>query len=184
MQETENQNALLQFNHNEQCLIIRWGVPTSFSSASGYWTQGLGVHTYSHHIHILTLTVWHSEMKDILVLLCCVGLMVNNTFIFITVRVCVCVPHFLLRQLLRTFEILCQLLDWAGGITHLPQILHSLVVLGFAADLMRVEGFVVVNFSIHPKEEEKVLHRGGRGKKNKVASLSFFSWWKGMTTNT
>jgi len=50
------------------------------------------------------------------------------------------------------------------------------VVLGFAADLMRVEGFVVVNFSIHPKEEEKVLHRGGRGKKNKVASLSFFSW--------
>lgn len=43
----------------------------------------------------------------------------------------------------------------SGGITHLPQILCSLVVLGFAADLMRVEGFVVVNFSIHPKEEER-----------------------------
>ena len=41
------------------------------------------------------------------------------------------------------------------GITHLPQIFCSLVVLGFAADLMRVEGFVVVNFSIHPKEEER-----------------------------
>lgn len=44
----------------------------------------------------------------------------------------------------------------SGGITHLPQILCSLVVLGFAADLMRVEGFVVVNFSFHPK-------RGGKG---------------------
>lgn len=85
------------------------------------------VHT---NIHILTLTVWHSEMKDILVLLCCSVLMVNNRFIFITVQyvyacmcmgcvsvhVCVCVLHFLLRQLLWTFEILCQLLDWAGGL--------------------------------------------------------------------
>lgn len=53
------------------------------------------------------------------------------------------------------------------GITHLPQILCSLVVLGFAADLMRVESFVVVNFSIHPKEEEKVPHRGEKGKKKK-----------------
>lgn len=52
-----------------------------------------------------------------------------------------------------------------GGITHLPQTLCSLVVLGFAADLMRVEGFVAVNFSIHPKEKEKVLHRGGKAQK-------------------
>lgn len=43
------------------------------------------------NIRILALTVWHSEMKDVLVLLCCSGLMVNNTFIFITVRVCVSV---------------------------------------------------------------------------------------------
>ena len=144
-------------------------------------------------------------MKDVLVLLCCSGLMVNNRFIFITVQyVCVsmcmcvayfyilmgtsylythwpmgtsdvpigqafsglrfalevkgryllvlvkvrvkgeetlvsisvphrdsetslcvccvwgcvfvCVLHFPLRQLLWTFEILCQLLDWAGGL--------------------------------------------------------------------
>lgn len=134
------------------------------------------VHT---NIHKLTLTVWHFEMKDILVLLCCSGLMVNNRFIFITVQyvyACVCmgcvsvhvrvsVLHFLLRQLLWTFEILSQLLDWAGGITHLPQILCSLVVLGFVADLMRVEGFVVVNFSIHPKGGGKVLHWGEREKK-------------------
>lgn len=43
----------------------------------------------------------------------------------------------------------------SGGITHPPQILCSLVVLGFAADLMRGEGFVVANFSVHPKEEER-----------------------------
>lgn len=43
----------------------------------------------------------------------------------------------------------------SGGITHPPQILCSLVVLGFAADLMRGEGFVAANFSVHPKEEER-----------------------------
>lgn len=72
-------------------------------------------------------------------------------------------------------------LSW--GITHLPQILCSLVVLGFAADLMRVEGFVVVSFSIHRKEEERCSTEETE-KKNKVASLSCFSRWKGMTTNT
>lgn len=59
------------------------------------------------------------------------------------------------------------------GITHLPQILCSLVVLGFAADLMRVEGFVVVNFSIQPKEERCSTEE--KEKKNKVATLSCFS---------
>lgn len=73
----------------------------------------------------------------------------------------------------------------SGGITHLPQILCSLVVLGFAADLMRVEGFVVVNFSFHPKRGGKgALPRRKGGGRNKVATLSSFSWWKGMTTNT
>lgn len=43
----------------------------------------------------------------------------------------------------------------SGGITHPPQILCSLAVLGFAADLMSGEGFVVANFSVHPKEEGK-----------------------------
>lgn len=53
------------------------------------------------------------------------------------------------------------------GITHLPQILCSSVVLGFAADLMRAEGFVVVNFSIHPKREGKGAPlRRKRGKKS------------------
>lgn len=42
-----------------------------------------------------------------------------------------------------------------GGITHLPPILFSLVVLGFATDLMRGEGFVAVNLSIHPEEEAR-----------------------------
>lgn len=42
----------------------------------------------------------------------------------------------------------------SGGITHPPQILCSLVVLGFAADLMRGEGFAVANFSVRSKEEE------------------------------
>ncbi len=44
---------------------------------------------YSH-----TLSVWHSEMKDMRVLPCCSRLLVNNKFIFITVqyvKVCVCV---------------------------------------------------------------------------------------------
>lgn len=49
---------------------------------------------------------------------------------------------------------------------------------------MRVAHCVVVNFSIHLKEEEKVYHGGRRGRKNKVASLSSFFFWKGMTTNT
>lgn len=43
----------------------------------------------------------------------------------------------------------------SGGITHPPQILRSLVVPGFAADVMRGEGFVVANFSAHPKKEER-----------------------------
>lgn len=58
-------------------------------------------------------------MKDILVLLYCSGLMVNNGFISITARTVngyecagsVCVLHFHLWQLLRTFEILRQLLE-------------------------------------------------------------------------
>lgn len=50
-----------------------------------------------------------------------------------------------------------------GGLLICLQILRSSEVLGSAADLMRLEGFVVLNFSIHPKEEEKVLHRGGKG---------------------
>lgn len=145
-------------------------------------------------------------MKDILVLLCCSGLMVNNRFIFITVQyvdACVCMCICVCAVCVSAHVCVCPSLPspavimdiWnsvpasrlSRGITHLPQILCSLVVLGFAADLMRVESFVVVNFSIHPKEEEKVPHRGEKGKekkKNKVATLSCFSQWKGMTTNT
>lgn len=58
------------------------------------------------------------------------------------------------------------------GINHLPQILCSLVVLGFASDLMRVEGFVVVNFSIHPKEAERYTTEK---EKNKVTTQLLYS---------
>lgn len=54
------------------------------------------------------------------------------------------------------------------GITHLPQILCSLVVLGFAADLMRVEGFVVVNFSIHQKKKKKEERCANEKKEKKI----------------
>lgn len=43
----------------------------------------------------------------------------------------------------------------SGGISHPPLILGSLVVLGFAADLMRGEGFAAANVSAPPKEEER-----------------------------
>lgn len=59
-----------------------------------------------------------------------------------------------------------------GRITHLLQILCSVVVLGFAADLMRMEGFVVVNFSIHPKEEERCSMEE-KGKKGSYSQLLF-----------
>ena len=48
---------------------------------------------------------------------------------------------------------------------------------------MRVEGFVVVNFFIHPKEEERCSTEE-EGKKRGVVTFSCFSRWKGMTTNT
>lgn len=74
-----------------------------------------------------THPVRHSAMKDILVLLCRSGLMVNNRFVFITkqyanaymcvfVRLFVCLLPFHLRQLLWTFEIQRQLRDGAGGL--------------------------------------------------------------------
>lgn len=134
-------------------------------------------------------------MKDVLVLPCCSGLMVNNRFIFITVQyvnahvclgcvslhVCVC-PSLPSPSVIMDIWNSVPASRLSRGITHLPQILCSLVVLGFAADLMRGEGFVVVNFSIHPKEEERGSTE--EKKKNKVAALSCFAWWKGMTTNT
>lgn len=119
----------------------------------------------AHNNHTLRFTVWHSKMKDILVLLCCIGLMVNNKFIFLTVcqSVYVCDLHFLLRHY-GHLKFCASLQIEQGGITHLPQILCSLIVSGFAADLMRLEGFAAANFSIHPKEEEEVVHQGGRKK--------------------
>lgn len=138
---------------------------------------------------------WHSETKAILVQLCCSGLTVNNRFIFITLHyvfVCVCVcmgcvsMHIFVRPLLPSQAVIMCIWNSVpasrlnGRITHLLQILCSVVVLGFAADLMRMEGFVVVNFSIHPKEEGRCSMEE---KEKKVATLSF-SCWKGMTTNT
>lgn len=107
-------------------------------------------------------------------MLCCIELMVNSTFIspqFCVVSVCVSITSFSggyygHLKFCASFQI------EQGGLLICLQILRSSEVLGSAADLMRLEGFVVLNFSIHPKEEEKVLHRGGRGKKNKKGSSS------------
>lgn len=129
-------------------------------------------------------------MKDITVVLCCSGLMVNNRFIFITVQyahgyvcACVCVcPSRPTQAVIMDIWNSVPASRLSRGITHLPLILCSLVVLGFAADLMRGEGFVVVNFSIHPKEEERCSSE--KEWKKTVATLSCFTQWKGMTTNT
>lgn len=106
-------------------------------------------------------------MKDILVVLCCIGLMVNNKFIFITVcqSVYVWVLHFLLWQLLWTFEILCQLPDWAGGDYSS---VWDIVLLGcvWLCSWLNESGRLCCCEFLYSskKEEEEVVHWGGKKK--------------------
>lgn len=130
-------------------------------------------------IGVCALSLWHSEMKDMLVLLCCSGPMVNNWFIFITVqyvnglRECACLLVCVCARVCVSLTSISgsYYMDiWnsvpaprlsRGRIIHLPQIL---CLLGGAwalrSDLMRGEGFVAANFSIHPKEEVRCFFGG------------------------